>query len=104
MKVKVHTVTSDNGKEFAELESIAKNLNTQFFFAHPYASWEKGLNENTNGMIRQYFPKQTQFKLIFDQQVQTVMDKINNRPGKCLGMKNPNLVFFGENTIVELGN
>ncbi|MAE08874.1 MAG: hypothetical protein CL661_08970 [Bacteroidetes bacterium] len=83
MKVKVHTVTSDNGKEFAELESITKNLNTQFFFTHPYASWEKGFNENTNGLIRQYFPKKTHFNKISDQQVQSVMDKLNNRPRKC---------------------
>ena len=53
----MHTVTSDNGKEFAMHESIAKNLDAQFFFTHPYASWERGLNENTNGFIRQYFPK-----------------------------------------------
>ena len=53
----MHTVTSDNGKEFAKHESIAKNLDAHFFFAHPYASWERGLNENTNGLIRQYFSK-----------------------------------------------
>ncbi|MEC8542644.1 MAG: IS30 family transposase, partial [SAR324 cluster bacterium] len=59
IKEKVQTVTSDNGKEFAKHESIAKNLDAQFFFAHPDASWERGLNENTNGLIRQYFPKKT---------------------------------------------
>ena len=84
----MNTVTSDNGKEFAKHESIAKNLDAQFFFAHPYASWERGLNENTNGLIRQYFPKKTQFNHISDQQVQSVMEKLNNRPRKCLGMKN----------------
>ena len=57
IKEKVHTVTSDNGKEFAKHESIAKNLDAQFFFAHPYASWERGLNENTNGLIRQSLPE-----------------------------------------------
>ena len=57
IKEKVHTVTSDNGKEFAKHETISKHLNAQFFFAHPYVSWERGLNENTNGLIRQYFPK-----------------------------------------------
>ena len=74
----LHTVTSDNGKEFAKHESIAKNLDAQFFFANPYASWERGLNENTNGLIRQYFPKKTQFNHISDQQVQSVMEKLNN--------------------------
>ena len=73
MKVKVHTVTFDNGKEFAEHETIAKNLNAQFFFAHPYASWERGLNENTNGLIRRYLPIKTQFNQISDKQVQSVM-------------------------------
>ena len=73
MKAKVHTVTFDNGKEFAEHETIAKNLNVQFFFAHPYASWERGLNENTNGLIRRYLPIKTQFNQISDKQVQSVM-------------------------------
>ncbi|MAE08736.1 MAG: hypothetical protein CL661_08270 [Bacteroidetes bacterium] len=73
MKAKVHTVTFDNGKEFAEHETIAKNLNAQFFFAHPYASWERGLNENTNGLIRRYLPIKTQFNQISDKQVQSVM-------------------------------
>ena len=63
IKEKVHTVTSDNVKEFAKHESIAKNLDAQFFFARPYASWERGLNENTNGLIRQYFPKKTQLTI-----------------------------------------
>ena len=73
MKAKVHTVTFDNGKEFAEHETIAKNLNAQFFFAHPYASWERGLNENTNGLIRRYLPIKNQFNQISDKQVQSVM-------------------------------
>jgi IS30 family transposase len=102
IKEKVHTVTSDNGKEFAKHESIAKNLDAQFFFAHPYASWERGLNENTNGLIRQYFPKKTQFNHISDQQVQSVMEKLNNRPRKCLGMKTPNQVFFKDCSFVAL--
>lgn len=83
-------------------ESIAKNLDAQFFFAHPYASWERGLNENTNGLIRQYFPKKTQFNHISDQQVQSVMEKLNNRPRKCLGMKTPNQVFFKDCSFVAL--
>ena len=99
---KVHTVASDNGKEFAKHESIAENLDAQFFFAHPYASWERELNKNTNGLIRQYFPKKTQFNHISDQQVQSVMEKLNNRPRKCLGMKKPNQVFFKHYSFVAL--
>ena len=102
IKEKMHTVTSDNGKEFAKHESIAKNLDAQFFFAHPDASWERGLNENANGLIRQYFPKKTQFNHITDQQIQSVMEKLNNRPRKCLGMKTPNQVFFKDYSFVAL--
>ena len=98
----MYTVTSDNGKEFAKHESIAKNLDAQFFFAHPYALWERKLNENTNGLIRQYFPKKTQFNHISDQQVHSVMEKLNNCPGKCLGMKTPNQLFFKYHSFVAL--
>ena len=98
----MYTVTSDNGKEFAKHESIAKNLDAQFFFAHPYASWERGLNENTNGLIRKYFLKKTQFNHISDQQVQSVMEKLNNRPRKCLGMKTPNQLFLKDHSFVAL--
>ena len=102
IKEKVRTVTFDNGKEFAKHESIAKNLDAQFFFAHPYPSWERGLNENTNGLIRQYFPKETQFNHISDQQVQSIMEKLNNRPRKCLGMKTPNQLFLKAHSFVAL--
>ena len=80
IKEKVHTVTSDNGKEFAKHESIAKNLDAQFLFGHPYASWERGLNENTNGLNITVLPEKTHFNHISDQQVQSVMEKLNNRP------------------------
>jgi IS30 family transposase len=92
---RVITITSDNGKEFAQHEFIAKELKSQFFFAHPYHSWERGLNENTNGLIRQYFPKSTSFEMITDEQIQNVMDRLNNRPRKTLGFKTPNEVFLG---------
>ena len=95
IKSKVHTVTSDNGKEFAKHESIAKNLDAQFFFAHPNASWKRGLNENTNGLIRQYFLKKTQFNHITDQQVQSVMGKLSNRLRKCLRMKTRKSIIQG---------
>ena len=99
---RVHTLTSDNGKEFADHETIAKGLGARFFFAHPYASWERGLNENTNGLIRQYFPKHRDFTTITQAEINQVMNKLNNRPRKCLGIKTPNQVFFGINPSVAL--
>jgi len=100
----VHTLTSDNGKEFAQHDTIAKALRAEYYFAHPYASWERGLNENTNGLIRQYFPKNCDFTQITDEQIQTAMEKLNNRPRKCLGMKTPNQVFFGIDPPVALAS
>ncbi len=90
---KVFTITSDNGKEFARHDLIAKELKSKFYFAHPYHSWERGLNENTNGLIRQYFPKSASFEMITDQQVQKVMDRLNDRPRKTLGFATPNEIF-----------
>jgi IS30 family transposase len=101
---RVHTMTSDNGKEFAGHETIAKTLEAKFYFAHPYASWERGLNENTNGLIRQYFPKGLSFTTITQDEINRVMDKLNNRPRKCLGIKTPNQVFFGINPPVALAS
>jgi IS30 family transposase len=98
----VHTLTADNGREFAQHVDIARELNAKFYFAHPYASWERGLNENTNGLIRQYFPKKHNFKTITQKQIERVMDKLNNRPRKCLGFKTPNEVFFGIKPTVAL--
>ncbi len=99
---RVHTLTSDNGKEFSQHTAVAKALNARFYFAHPYASWERGLNENTNGLIRQYFPKSRDFTTISDEEIRMVMNKLNNRPRKCLGMKTPNQVFFGIKPTVAL--
>lgn len=98
----VHTLTSDNGKEFADHKAIADKLDAKFYFAHPYASWERGLNENTNGLIRQYFPKKRDFKTITQKEINRVMIKLNNRPRKCLGIKTPNQVFLGINPSVAL--
>ncbi|MCP5346548.1 MAG: IS30 family transposase [Gammaproteobacteria bacterium] len=101
---KVLTLTSDNGKEFAEHKIIANHLDAKFYFAHPYASWERGLNENTNGLIRQYFPKSRDFATITQSEINKVMEKLNNRPRKCLGIKTPNQVFLGINPSVALAN
>jgi len=96
---KVLTITADNGKEFADHKHINKSLNTDVYFAHPYHSWERGLCENTNGLIRQYFPKGSDFNPIKQKHVQMVMDRLNNRPRKLLGYRTPNEVFF--NTIIK---
>jgi len=98
----VYTLTADNGREFAWHIDIANALDAKFYFAHPYASWERGLNENTNGLIRQYFPKKYDFTTITERQVEHVMDKLNNRPRKTLGFKTPNEVFFGIRPTVAL--
>jgi len=99
---KVITLTSDNGKEFARHQEISTALQADFYFAHPYSSWERGLNENTNGLIRQYFPKKHDFTTITEKAISMVMNKLNNRPRKCLGFKTPNEVFFGIKPEVAL--
>ena len=104
LSTRVHTLTSDNGKEFAEHEAIAESLAADFYFAHPYASWERGLNENTNGLVRQYFPKQSRFEELTEEDINVVVDKLNNRPRKCLGYKTPNEVFFGIKPTVALAS
>lgn len=96
------TCTLDNGKEFAMHEVISETLQGQVYFAHPYSSWERGTNENTNGLIRQYFPKDMDFTTITDEQIQEVEDKLNNRPRKVLGMKTPNELLFGIAPTVAL--
>lgn len=96
---KVHTLTSDNGKEFAKHQEIAEILSAAFYFAHPYSSWERGANENMNGLVRQYFPKDCELKTITDKEIQIVMHRLNNRPRKCLGYLTPNEVFFGESAV-----
>lgn len=100
----VLTMTSDNGKEFANHKTIAQALETSFYFAHPYSPWERGLNENTNGLIRQYFPKNRDFDTITEQEINNVMNRLNNRPRKCLGTKTPNEVLLGIKPTVALAS
>jgi IS30 family transposase len=90
----VHTLTTDNGMEFAQHERIAGTLDAQFFFAHPYASWERGANENMNGLIRQFFPKKMRFQSITCKDIELAMHRLNHRPRKCLGFKTPHEVFL----------
>ena len=96
---KVFTITVDNGKEFCDHKAIASLLKARIYFAHPYASWERGLNENTNGLVRQYFPKKSDFASITDTDVRRVAARLNNRPRKSLGFKTPNEVFFKQQLL-----
>lgn len=91
---KVQTMTSDNGKEFAQHEQLAAELDLDFFFAHPYASWERGSNENMNGLVRQYLPKKTDFSQVTNADLAWIMDRLNLRPRKCLCFRTPFEVFF----------
>ena len=89
----VLTLTSDNGKEFANHEQIAKDLDGSFFFANPYHSWERGLNEHTNGLVRQYFPKSMSFDEMTQDQVDQVEFLLNHRPRKVLKYSTPAEIF-----------
>ena len=89
----VHTITFDNGKEFAAHQDIAYALKAKIFFATPYHAWERGLNENTNGLIRDFFPKGTDFLTIPSAEVAKVERLLNARPRKSLGFRSPQEVF-----------
>jgi len=98
----VHTITYDNGREFADHEGMASDLETRIYFAHPYASWERGLNENTNGLIRQYFPKDRDLTTVTKHEIEKAMDKLNHRPRKSLGFRTPHEVFFNTRTSLTV--
>ena len=99
---RVLTLTYDNGREFSYHEEIARELTAEGFFAHPYHSWERGLNENTNGLIRQYVPKGKDIDSLSDEDLAENIEKINNRPRKCLGFKTPNQLFLTHQHHVAL--
>ncbi len=90
----VLSITSDNGCEFANHKTISKKLNTDFYFANPYASWERGLNEYTNKLIRQYIPKGTNFNTLTDKQIKNIQHKLNRRPREKLNFENPKNLFY----------
>lgn len=94
-KAQCLTVTFDNGKEFAEHAFIGQCLGADVYFAHPYRSWERGLNENTNGLLRQYFPKSVNLRKVCQSQVDEAVYRLNHRPRKCLGYRTPPEVFLG---------
>jgi len=99
---RTHTITYDNGREFADHEGMARDLAARIYFAHPYASWERGLNENTNGLIRQYFPKARDLTTVTQREIEKVMDKLNHRPRKSLGYRTPYEVFFKTRTSLTV--
>jgi transposase, IS30 family len=92
---KVHTLTFDNGSEFVEHEKVAKALNAQTYFAHPYSSWERGVNENTNGLLRQFFPKGTDFNNVGWREIRDALTNLNTRPRKTRGYQTPEELFLG---------
>ena len=93
-KALIHTITFDNGKEFALHELISAKLGTAIYFCHPYHSWERGLNENTNGLLRQYFKKDSNLLTVSDEEVDQAVNRLNHRPRKSLGYKSPYEVFY----------
>ena len=97
-------MTYDNGREFAYHEEIARKLTAEGFFAHPYHPLERGLNENTNGLIRQYVPKGKDIDDLSDEDVAELIEKINMRPRKCLGFKTPNQLFLQHQQLVALAS
>jgi IS30 family transposase len=96
IKPVLKTITSENAKEFAYHKIVSKVLQTDFYFAHPYHSWERGLNEHTNGLIRQYLPKKTNFTKGSKKEIITIQEKLNHGPKKVLGFRTPCEVFFEE--------
>ena len=92
----VYTITADNGKEFSYHEQVANALNIKFYFCNPYSSWQRGLNEHTNGLIREYIPKKSKFDTVNKTQIVTIQNILNERPRKSLKFLTPNEVFFKE--------
>ena len=89
----VRTITADNGSEFCDHGVVAEKLKTDIYFANPYSSWERGLNENFNGLLRQYIRKGTDLRTVTDKQIAEIKKALNARPTKCLGFKQPIAVF-----------
>lgn len=101
-KASVHTITYDNGREFSDHAGMAQDLDATIYFAHPYASWERGINENTNGLIRQFFPKHRDLTLVSEQELIAVEENLNHRPRKTLGFRTPHEVFLNTTTSLTV--
>ena len=96
-KSRIRTITSDNGTEFAKHLEVAKELNAIYYFADPYSSYQRGSNEHSNGMIRRYFPKGTDFRYVTEKELQFAIYQINHLPRKILGGKTAHEVYYGIN-------
>ena len=94
------TITFDNGREFCGHEKLSESLQIKTFFATPYHSWERGLNEHANGLIREFYPKSTNFKIEKKEDFQKAVDFINHRPRKSLDYRPPYEVFFASSEPV----
>ena len=90
----IHTITSDNGKEFSKHKELSEEFNLDYYFAHPYHSWERGSNENYNRLLRQYFPKGADLRFISQEELERVQNKLNNRPRKRFGYMSPKEVYL----------
>ena len=99
MQRDLKTITADNGKEFSLHSQIAKGLEIDFYFADPYSSWQRGTNENTNGLIRQYILKGSDLNDYSDQYIEEITKKLNHRPRKRLGFRSPSQVLFQEHGV-----
>ena len=89
-----HTLTVDNGSEFARFKEFEKKAGLDIYFADPYSPWQRGANENTNGLLRQYFPKGSDFKKVAEEEITEAVKRLNNRPRKCLNYQTPHEVFW----------
>ena len=98
----IHTITYDNNLEFSEHQNIAQTLSANIYFAHPHSSWERGLNENTNGLIWQYLPKSRPLNNVTQKELDYIMDQLNHRPRKNLGFKTPYELFFKKKTLLTV--
>mgnify|MGYP002520130785 CR=1 FL=1 len=96
----VRSISLDNGSEFAEFRALEKELGAPVYFAEPHKPWQRGTNENTNDLLRFFFPKGFDFRTITQCVVDAVVDLINNRPRKCLGWRTPAEVFFQESVAL----
>lgn len=93
LAVRVKTLTVDNGKEFAYHQKVDEALGIQTYFADPYCSWQRGSNENYNGLLRQYIPKKRRLETVTQEELAMIENRLNHRPRKRLGFKTPHEVF-----------
>ena len=98
----MHTITYDKRLEFSEYQNISKILSANIYFFHTCSSWERGLNEKTNGLIRQYLPKSQALNNVTQKELNYIMDQLNHRPRKTLGFKTLYELFFKKNTLLTV--